>query len=99
MAPLRLPTALHVFPSGVAVLRPAAADDAAVASALRDAVDALPGGATAIDAAEVLGAGVLSVALAAEYLRMAEHRGLLCRDHAPDGLRYWGNRFENFTGR
>ncbi len=49
-------------------------------------------GVTSADAAHRLG---LAPALAREYLLAAEARGVLCRDDAPDGLRF----FPNLLGR
>ena len=45
-------------------------------------------GTCAADAAHQLG---LTPAIAREYLLAAEARGVLCRDEAPDGLRFFKN--------
>jgi ESCRT-II complex subunit VPS36 len=47
-------------------------------------------GIDAVDAARLAG---LAPAIAREHLLAAEAQGALCRDDAPDGLRFFPNRF------
>lgn len=51
-------------------------------------------GTCAADAAHQLG---LTPAIAREYLLAAEARGMLCRDDAPDGLRFFVNPWRTPT--
>lgn len=51
------------------------------------------GGLTAASVAREL---AVTLSVAQEQLLLAEHKGALCRDEGPDGLRFFANRFSEF---
>ena len=74
--------------SGEAAAGPAAAADAADAALL----GTLGAAITRTEVAVSLG---VPVAIAGEHLRVAEGRGVLCRDDGPEGLRFFRNFFSD----
>jgi ESCRT-II complex subunit VPS36 len=74
----------------VRVIQQAAFDDDAVARRLADAARNAAAGIGGLEASELLR---VSVTLALEYLIVSETKGLLCRDDAIQGLRFFPNRF------
>ena len=89
-----VPTRCAQFGSGVRVIQQAAFDDSAVARRLAAAARDATAGIGGLEAAGMLH---VSVTLALEYLVMAEARGLLCRDDAIEGLRFYPNRFVEYS--
>ena len=85
---------LRRFDSGVLAVQSAALSDDAMAAALERMADASGDGICAADAARQLS---LPPALAREHLLAAEARGALCRDDAPDGLRFYRNPWRRAT--
>ena len=74
--------------SAEAAAGPGAAADAADAALL----GMLGAAITRTEVAVTLG---VPVAIAGEHLRMAEGRGVLCRDDGPEGLRFFRNFFSD----
>ncbi|KAJ1460552.1 EAP30/Vps36 family-domain-containing protein [Pelagophyceae sp. CCMP2097] len=90
MASLALPLELRIFRSGAKALRRAASSAShRLSEELRD-VCVRSGGLSALQAAAELD---VPAALAVELLLDAEADGLLCRDDAPAGLRFFPNAF------
>lgn len=77
-----------------APLGPAAASAAAMAELEAALLASLGPSITRLEVAVSLG---LPLAVAGEHLRMAEARGVVCRDDGPEGLRYWRNFFPDFA--
>ena len=82
------PTAAGEGSADAAVAGPAAVADAADAALL----GTLGAAITRTEVAVTLG---VPVAIAGEHLRMAEGRGVLCRDDGPEGLRFFRNFFSD----
>ena len=72
------------------VIQQAAFDDDAVARRLAEAARGATAGIGGLEVSELLH---VSVTLALEYLAVSESKGLLCRDDAIQGLRFFPNRF------
>lgn len=85
---LRVGLRMRRFDSGVLAVQSAAHSDDAMAASLDSLAAASADGISATDAARALG---LTPAVAREHLRAAEACGVLCRDDAPDGLRFFRN--------
>ncbi|KAL4422699.1 hypothetical protein ABPG75_008896 [Micractinium tetrahymenae] len=75
-------------------LAPAAASAAAMAEGEAALLASLGPSLTRLQVAVGLG---VPLAVAGEHLRMAEARGVVCRDDGPEGLRYWRNFFPDFA--
>ncbi|KAK3809555.1 MAG: EAP30/Vps36 family-domain-containing protein [Benniella sp.] len=90
---LNLPLRLRKFDSGLLVIQTMArySDDEVSASITKRIQDLPPG--VGLTAVELAGAIQISVALAQEQLLMTEARGLICRDEAVEGLRFYDNLF------
>lgn len=80
--------------AGAAPLGPAAASAAAMAEGDAALLASLGPSITRLEVAVGLG---VPIAVAGEHLRMAEARGVVCRDDGPEGLRYWRNFFPDFA--
>ncbi|KAL4203201.1 hypothetical protein AMTRI_Chr01g126720 [Amborella trichopoda] len=88
-----VPVLLRKFDSGVMVVQSKAHSDEEVFARIRSLAlkpEALRTGISPSDAARTLG---VAPALAKEHLLAAENKGLLCRDIAPEGLRFYLNLF------
>ncbi|XP_013778266.1 vacuolar protein-sorting-associated protein 36-like [Limulus polyphemus] len=86
---LKLPVKLHIFDSGVMVLKLSSQDDSILAqsaSVLVEEKESL----TSDELSRILGT---SVVLAKERLLSAEKSGFICRDDSVEGLRFYKNRF------
>eukprot|EP00270_Netrium_digitus_P015424 TRINITY_DN5402_c0_g2_i2.p1 TRINITY_DN5402_c0_g2~~TRINITY_DN5402_c0_g2_i2.p1 ORF type:complete len:501 (+),score=140.55 TRINITY_DN5402_c0_g2_i2:216-1718(+) len=85
---------LRQFDSGVIVIQSKSRSDEQmlmrIKQMVRSRAEGKRVGVTAMDAANELG---ISPALAKEQLLLAERRGLVCRDDAADGLRFFANHF------
>ncbi|KAL3192251.1 hypothetical protein MRX96_059227 [Rhipicephalus microplus] len=91
MESLQLPLRLHVFGSGVTVLKLATQNDEATSTETRQLASIDEHGSLS---AEQLSPLVhIPVILAKERLICAEQRGLLCRDDSVEGLRFYPNLF------
>lgn len=86
--PLGLGLRLRRFTSGVLAVQAAAHSEAAMAATLAGLAAGRGGGVSVADVAQHLG---LSPSIARECLLAAEGRGSLCRDEAPEGLRFFEN--------
>jgi ESCRT-II complex subunit VPS36 len=79
---------LRRFDSGVLVVQSLALSDEKVTSLLLELADQSTDGICAAEVAQHLG---LTPAITKEYLLATESRAVLCRDDAPDGLRFYRN--------
>lgn len=52
---------------------------------------------TALTASDVASALMIPLPIASEHLLTAEHRGVLCRDDGPEGLRFFHNFFADIA--
>ncbi|EFN52457.1 hypothetical protein CHLNCDRAFT_12611, partial [Chlorella variabilis] len=89
---IRAPYTLREFASGVKVVQAASHSDDAVCRRLAEMVLLATLGPS-ITRTEVAVRLAMPVPVAGEHLRMAEARGVLCRDDGPEGLRYFRNFF------
>lgn len=84
------PIEIRTFRSGVKVLRPTRRADEALRVALLTLAQAHPSGLADVQAADLLH---VPAALARLHLEDVEEYGVLCRDDAPAGLRFFPNHF------
>lgn len=89
MESLQLPLRLHVFGSGVTVLKLATQNDEATSTEARQLIDEHG----SLSAEQLSPLVHIPVILAKERLICAEQRGLLCRDDSVEGLRFYPNLF------
>lgn len=94
---------MRAFPSGVTVIQSSMHDEREVGRKISQLVEdgrkevvGLGKPITASDIATALGA---PISLAQEHLATAEGMGILCRDDGPEGLRYFGNFFNDDNRR
>ncbi|XP_077558425.1 vacuolar protein sorting 36 isoform X2 [Haemaphysalis longicornis] len=89
MESLQLPLRLHVFESGVTVLKLATQNDENMATETRQLIDEHG----SLSAEQLSPLVHIPVILAKERLICAEQRGLACRDDTVEGLRFYPNLF------
>lgn len=89
MESLQLPLRLHVFASGVTVLKLATQNDENTATETRQLIDEHG----SLSAEQLSPLVHIPVILAKERLICAEQRGLACRDDTVEGLRFYANLF------
>ncbi|XP_077519040.1 vacuolar protein sorting 36 [Amblyomma americanum] len=89
MESLQLPLKLHVFASGVTVLKLATENDEKTSAETRQMIDEHG----SLSAEQFSPLVHISVILAKERLICAEQKGLLCRDDSVEGLRFYPNLF------
>ncbi|KAL1438188.1 hypothetical protein MTO96_048272 [Rhipicephalus appendiculatus] len=89
MESLQLPLRLHVFGSGVTVLKLATQNDEASSTETRQLIDEHG----SLSAEQLSPLVHIPVILAKERLICAEQRGLVCRDDSVEGLRFYPNLF------
>lgn len=89
MESLQLPLRLHVFASGVTVLKLATENDENTATEIRQLIDEHG----SLSAEQLSPLVHIPVILAKERLFCAEQRGLACRDDTVEGLRFYPNLF------
>uniref|UniRef100_A0A224Z9N4 Vacuolar protein-sorting-associated protein 36 n=1 Tax=Rhipicephalus zambeziensis TaxID=60191 RepID=A0A224Z9N4_9ACAR len=89
MESLQLPLRLHVFGSGVTVLKLATQNDEAMSTETRQLIDEHG----SLSAEQLSPLVHIPVILAKERLICAEQRGLVCRDDSVEGLRFYPNLF------
>lgn len=94
MKDLKLGMSQRDFPSGVRVVQEDAFDDTVMAQRLEALADT--SGITALDAGRALH---ISALLANEQLLSAERMGYICRDNTLETIRFFPNRFRDFTWR
>ena len=94
MQALSLPVRLRKFHSGVLVVELATLSDDELVQEL--ALLACEQGF--LTASRLAARNHISAVLAAEQLLLAEARGLLCRDDAVEGLRFYQNKFLTVDG-
>lgn len=89
MESLQLPLRLHVFGSGVTVLKLATQNDEATSTETRQLIDEHG----PLSAEQLSPLVHIPVILAKERLICAEQKGLVCRDDSVEGLRFYPNLF------
>lgn len=89
MESLQLPLRLHVFASGVTVLKLATENDENTATETRQLIDEHG----SLSAEQLSPLVHIPVILAKERLICAEQKGLACRDDTVEGLRFYPNLF------
>lgn len=94
---------MKAFPTGVTVIQSSMHDEKEVGRKISGIVQEgkrqVPGLGKPITASDVATELGTPLSLAQEHLMIAESMGILCRDDGPEGLRYFGNFFNDGNWR